>query len=50
MKYALDASKIGDLDMFKLVDSDIPIFISQRLKDMLIKYEAKGFDFMKIKS
>lgn len=50
MKYAVDASKIEDIDMFKLVDSDIPIFISQRLKDMLIKYEAKGFDFMKIKS
>ena len=50
IKYAVNASKIGDIDMFKLIDSDIPIFASQKLKDMLMEHEAKGFDFMKIKS
>ena len=50
IKYEVNASKIGDIDMFKLIDSDIPIFASQKLKDMLMEHEAKGFDFMKIKS
>lgn len=50
LKYAVDVNKIGNIDMFKLIDSEIPVFVSQKLKNMLIKNEAKGFDFMKIKS
>ena len=50
IKYAVDSSKIGDMDMFKLKESDIPFFVSKHLRDMIISVNAKGFDFLKVKS
>lgn len=49
IKYAVDSEKLGDIDMFKLRESDIPYFVSQKLKDNIQNNKANGFDFMKIK-
>lgn len=50
IKYAIDTKKVGDLDMFKLKNSNIPYFVSSLLKERLAMHGAKGFDFLKIKS
>jgi hypothetical protein len=50
IKYAIDTKKVGDLDMFKLKNSDIAYFVSSLLKEKLAIHGAKGFNFLKIKS
>lgn len=50
MKYAIDSSKIKDVDMFKLEESNIPFFISDNLKKSMENSGAKGFEFLRVKS
>lgn len=50
VKYAVEAEKVGNLDIFKLKKSNVPYFISETLKELLTKHGAKGFDFLKVKT
>jgi len=50
IKYAVEAIKVGKLDIFKLRKSKIPYFISSSLTEKLKMNEAKGFDFLKIRT
>lgn len=50
IKYAVEAIKVGKLDIFKLKKSKIPYFISSSLKEKLTMNKARGFDFLKIKT
>lgn len=50
IKYAIETEKVINLDIFKLNKSNIPYFISEDLKDRLVKSGARGFDFLKVKT
>lgn len=50
LKYAIKANKVGNLDIFKLKKSNIPYFVSKSIKERLTVIEAKGFDFLKIRT
>ena len=50
IKYAIETKKVGNSDVFKLKKSNIPYFISETLKNRLVKSGAKGFVFLKVKT
>ncbi len=49
VKYALKAELIKGLDIFRLKEEDIPIYVSERFVDTVKKYGMTGFDFLKVK-
>jgi len=48
IKYALQEKEIGDRDLFSLDGYNIPIFISERLKNGMEKSKITGCDYQKI--
>lgn len=50
IKYVIETEKVRNSDVFKLKKSNIPYFISETLKDQLVKSDVKGFDFLKVKT
>lgn len=49
LKYAVKENKVEQYDMFKLCESNIPYFISERLRSKMKKAKLKGFDYLRIK-
>jgi hypothetical protein len=48
--YALKASQIGSLDIFKLKGESIPKFISERILEVMRKNQISGFDYIEVKA
>lgn len=49
LKFALKASVIKDVDLFRLKDYFPPIFISERLKEAMQKSGITGCDYLEVK-
>ncbi|MCL2512373.1 MAG: hypothetical protein FWF08_00610 [Oscillospiraceae bacterium] len=49
IKYAIKGETVGGHHIFRLKDSDAPIFVSETLKDIIQKNNLTGFDFLEIK-
>lgn len=48
IKYALLGEKIKGLDLFKLEESTVPLFVSEKLRNNIVESGATGFDFLKV--
>lgn len=49
IKYAIREELVNQYDLFKLNESNIPFFVSKKIKDDFTNEKVKGFDFLKIK-
>ncbi|MCK4261255.1 MAG: hypothetical protein KAX49_19940 [Halanaerobiales bacterium] len=47
--FAVNGNQLKRIDIFKLKDDNIPKFVSERVKKILMKYNVTGFDFLEIK-
>lgn len=48
-KYALKREKIKNYNIFKLKDECIPIFVSEKVKEIVEKNSLTGFQFLEVK-
>lgn len=49
VSYAINEEKIRGLDIYRLKESNIPIFLSEKLKKIIKDYKLTGFSYTKIK-
>lgn len=49
-KYAINSEKVNGHHIFRLKNSTIPIFISEKIKSIIEQNNLTGFDFLEIKS
>ncbi len=47
-KYALKKENIKNHDLFRIKDDTIPIFVSEKIKKIIVEKEMKGFVFIEI--
>lgn len=48
-KYALKLNKIKNSHIFRLKDETIPVFVSEKIKDLFERNKLAGFDFLEVK-
>ncbi|WP_423237339.1 imm11 family protein [Clostridium tetanomorphum] len=48
-KYALKKERIQNHHIFKLKGDTIPVFVSERVKDIIVSNNLLGFAFLEVK-
>jgi hypothetical protein len=49
-KYAINKNKVNDYHIFKIKGYEIPMFFSEKYKEIVLKHGITGCDFLEVKT